>query len=270
MSEPTFDPALTYASYLAIDELLKLQKPLSKVTGSEGPEHDEMLFIIIHQSYELWFKQLIHEFEAAGKSLETGDTHRSLAILGRIRTILKVCVTQVDILETMTPLQFNAFRGYLSSSSGFQSAQFRKVEALLGRRDSKMASHLPLDIQEEIKEISSRNSIWDSTLTYLAKRGHKIPADVLGRDKSTHYKSDPRVLETLLDVHRNDPESAMVCERLLDIDEGLQEWRYRHVKMVERTIGHKSGSGGSDGVKYLASTLFNPVFQDLWEIRSQF
>jgi tryptophan 2,3-dioxygenase len=133
-----------------------------------------------------------------------------------------------------------------------------------------MASHLPLDIQEEIKEISSRNSIWDSTLAYLAKRGHKIPADVLGRDKSTHYKSDPRVLETLLDVHRNDPESAMVCERLLDIDEGLQEWRYRHVKMVERTIGHKSGSGGSDGVKYLASTLFNPVFQDLWEIRSQF
>ena len=134
MSEPTFDPALTYTSYLAIDELLKLQRPLS-----EGPEHDEMLFIVIHQSYELWFKQLIHEFEAAGKSLETGDTHRSLAILGRIRTILKVCVTQVDILETMTPLQFNAFRGYLSSSSGFQSAQFRKVEALLGRRDSKLS-----------------------------------------------------------------------------------------------------------------------------------
>jgi tryptophan 2,3-dioxygenase len=170
----------------------------------------------------------------------------------------------------MTPLQFNAFRGYLSSSSGFQSAQFRKVEALLGRRDSKMSSHLPLDIQEEIKEICSRNSIWDSTLAYLAKRGHKIPADVLERDKSTHYQSDPRVLETLLKVHRNDPESAMVCERLLDIDEGLQEWRYRHVKMVERTIGQKSGTGGSDGVKYLASTLFNPVFKDLWDIRSQF
>ena len=270
MSDQEFDSALTYTSYLAVDELLKLQRPLSKVTGSESPEHDEMLFIIIHQSYELWFKQLINEFEAAAKSLEAGDTHRSLAILGRIRTILKVCVTQVDILETMTPLQFNAFRGYLSSSSGFQSAQFRKVEALLGRRDSKMASHLPLDIQEEIKEISSRNSIWDSTLAYLAKRGHTIPADVLGRDKSAHYQSDPRVLETILDVHRNDPESAMVCERLLDIDEGLQEWRYRHVKMVELTIGHKSGSGGTDGVKYLASTLFNPVFKDLWDIRSQF
>lgn len=264
MSED-FDSALTYTSYLAIDDLLKLQKPLS-----QGPEHDEMLFIIIHQSYELWFKQLIHEFEATGESLEAGDTHRSLAILGRIRTILKVCVTQVDILETMTPLQFNAFRGYLSSSSGFQSAQFRKVEALLGRRDSKMASHLPLNIQEEIKDISSRNSIWDSTLAYLAKRGHRIPTDVLNRDKSTHYQSDPQVLETLLYVHRNDPESAMICERLLDIDEGLQEWRYRHVKMVERTIGQKAGTGGSDGVKYLASTLFNPVFKDLWDIRSQF
>ena len=147
MSDLEFDSALTYTSYLAIDDLLRLQKPLS-----DGPEHDEMLFIIIHQSYELWFKQLIHEFNAAAQSLEAGDTHRSLALLGRIRTILKVCVTQVDILETMTPLQFNAFRGYLSSSSGFQSAQFRKVEALLGRRDSKMSSHLPIDVQAENSE----------------------------------------------------------------------------------------------------------------------
>ena len=120
MSDENFDPALTYTSYLAVDELLKLQRPLS-----QGPEHDEMLFIIIHQTYELWFKQLIHEFEAAGKALEAGNTHYSLSLLGRIRTIMKVCVTQIDILETMTPLQFNAFRGYLSSSSGFQSAQFR-------------------------------------------------------------------------------------------------------------------------------------------------
>ena len=150
MSE-NFDSALTYTSYLAVDELLKLQRPLST-----GPEHDEMLFIIIHQTYELWFKQLIHEFQEAQRAMESGDSHYSLAILGRIRTILKVCVTQIDILETMTPLQFNAFRSYLSSSSGFQSAQFRMVEALLGRRDSKMAGHLPLDIQERIKEITTR------------------------------------------------------------------------------------------------------------------
>ena len=264
MSE-NFDSALTYTSYLAVDELLKLQRPLST-----GPEHDEMLFIIIHQTYELWFKQLIHEFQEAQRAMESGDSHYSLAILGRIRTILKVCVTQIDILETMTPLQFNSFRSYLSSSSGFQSAQFRMVEALLGRRDEKMAGHLPLDIQEQIKVITAKNSVWDSALAYIDKRGHKIPTDVLNRDKSTPYASSKAVQDVLLEVHRKDPESAMVCERLVDIDEGLQEWRYRHVKMVERTIGHKSGTGGSDGVKYLASTLFNPVFKDLWEIRSQF
>ncbi len=260
-----FDPALTYTSYLAVDELLNLQRPLS-----QGPEHDEMLFIIIHQTYELWFKQLIHEFSEAQRAMEAGDTHYSLAILGRIRTILKVCVTQIDILETMTPLQFNAFRSYLSSSSGFQSAQFRKVEALLGRRDNKMAGHLPPSIQAEIALITAENSIWDSALAYLAKRGHAIPTDVLGRDRTAPYEANLRVQDALLEVHLRDPESSMVCERLVDIDEGIQEWRYRHVKMVERTIGHKIGTGGSSGADYLASTLFNPVFKDLWEIRSRF
>jgi len=264
MSE-NYDSALTYTSYLAVDDLLKLQKPLS-----EGPEHDEMLFIIIHQTYELWFKQLIHEFQQAQRALEDGNTHYALSILGRIRTIMKVCVAQVDILETMTPLQFNAFRGYLSSSSGFQSSQFRKVEAILGRRDSRMAGHLPPDMQAEIAEISSRNSIWDSFLEYLGKRGYSLPTDVVNRDKSIAYVSNPAVQDVLLKVHQTDPESAMVSERLVDIDEGIQEWRYRHVKMVERTIGHKMGTGGSSGVDYLASTLFNPVFKDLWEIRSRF
>ena len=264
-SGENFESALTYSSYLAVDELLGLQRPLS-----EGPEHDEMLFIIIHQTYELWFKQLIHEFTAAQQSLEDGDTHRSLAILGRIRTILKVCVTQIDILETMTPLQFNAFRGYLASSSGFQSAQFRKVEAILGRRDSRMAGHLPPQDQQEIAKITSRKSLWDSTLAYLNHRGHGIPHHILNRDVKTHYESNEEIQEILLAVHKHDPESAMVCERLVDIDEGLQEWRYRHVKMVERTIGAKIGTGGSSGVEYLASTLFAPVFVDLWKIRSRF
>ena len=264
MSE-NFDSALTYTSYLAVDDLLKLQKPLS-----EGPEHDEMLFIIIHQTYELWFKQLIHEFSEAQRALEAGETYYALAILGRIRTIMKVCVAQVDILETMTPLQFNAFRGYLSSSSGFQSAQFRKVEAILGRRDSRMAGHLPPDVQEEIAQITSKNSLWDSFLEYLSKHEHKIPQEVLSRDKGMAYTSNPAVQDVLLLVHQSDPECAMVSERLVDIDEGIQEWRYRHVKMVERTIGHKAGTGGSSGVDYLASTLFNPVFKDLWEIRSRF
>ena len=266
MSESTNnDPALTYTSYLAVDELLKLQRPLSN-----GPEHDEMLFIIIHQTYELWFKELIHEFKQAQVALESGDTHYALAILGRIRTIMKVCVAQIDILETMTPLQFNAFRGFLSSSSGFQSAQFRKVEAILGRRDSKMAGHLPQDIQKDIAEITSSNSIWDSALVYLHTAGHTMPASVMNRNKSEQYVPNKDVQDVLLAVHQKDPERAMICERLVDIDEGIQEWRYRHVKMVERTIGHKVGTGGSSGADYLKSTLFNPVFADLWEIRSRF
>ena len=262
MSE-NYESALTYNSYLAVDELLNLQRPLS-----EGPEHDEMLFIIIHQTYELWFKQLIHEFLEAQRVLEAGDTHRALAVLGRIRTIMKTCVSQVDILETMTPLQFLSFRNYLAASSGFQSAQFRKVEAILGRRDEKFANHLPPNTRDEIIHLLGQRSLWDSVLVYLSKRGAAIPAEILNRNFREQYQANEAVQQALIKVHREDPEAAMVCERLVDIDEGLQEWRYRHVKMVERTIGTKSGTGGSSGVKYLASTLFNPVFPDLWQIRA--
>ena len=262
MSE-SYESALTYTSYLAVDELLGLQRPLSV-----GPEHDELLFIIIHQTYELWFKQLIHEFSEAQRALEAGETHHALGVLGRIRTIMKTCVSQVDILETMTPLQFLSFRNYLAASSGFQSAQFRKVEAILGRRDEKFASHLAPEMREQITEMLGQRSLWDSVLLYLSNRGAEIPKSLLNRNYREHYLPNESVQSALIKVHREDPEAAMVCERLVDIDEGLQEWRYRHVKMVERTIGNKSGTGGSSGVKYLASTLFNPVFPDLWEIRS--
>jgi tryptophan 2,3-dioxygenase len=275
---PRHEKALTYISYLKIDELLELQQP-----ESDGPEHDEMLFIIIHQTYELWFKQLLHEAGALQAALEAGDTHRSLALLGRMRTIMKTCVAQIDILETMTPLQFNSFRGFLQSSSGFQSAQFREFEAVLGRRDAAgadadkrsgmgMAEHLIYGspARSRVEAAMARPALWDSALRYLSTRNHSIPTDVLNRDVKVGYLSDERVQSVLLDVHRNDADAAAVCERLVDLDEGLQEWRYRHVKMVERTIGRKIGTGGSAGVDYLASTLFRPVFPDLWAIRSQF
>jgi tryptophan 2,3-dioxygenase len=259
-----FEAALTYTSYLAVDELLTLQRPVS-----DGPEHDEMLFIVIHQSYELWFKQLIHEIKRAAIDMEAGATYPALATLGRIRTILKVCVSQVDILETLTPLQFNSFRDRLASSSGFQSAQFRMVEALFGRRDSKMAGHLPPHEQAAITSITQGRSLWDSALIYINGRGFTIPTQYLERDFSQHYTPNSEVQSALVAMHKSDPEGSMLCERLLDIDEGLQEWRYRHVKMVERTIGHKTGTGGSSGVGYLSSTLFHPVFPDLWQIRDQ-
>lgn len=257
--------ALTYSSYLKVEELLALQQPLS-----DGPEHDELLFIVIHQTYELWFKELLHEFVAAQRSLEVGDTHYSLAILGRIRTIMKICVAQIDILETMTPLQFNSFRDRLGASSGFQSAQFREIEAILGRRDTKAAAHLLSHDRARIENLMTQRSLWDSALKYVHARGFAIPDQILDRDHSQSYEANSDVQSALLDLHRNDPEASLICERLVDIDEGLQEWRYRHVKMVERTIGHKLGTGGSSGASYLASTLFHPVFPDLWEIRSKF
>jgi tryptophan 2,3-dioxygenase len=276
MTDKSNEKAITYISYLKVDELLELQQP-----ESDG-EHDEMLFIVIHQTYELWFKQILHEIAELQRTLEYGETHRSLAILGRVRTIMKTCVGQLDILETMTPLQFNTFRGRLQSASGFQSAQFRELEAVLGRRDQAgagadkhsgmgMAEHLieGSPARARVEAAMARASLWDSTLRYLAARGHAVPGEVLGRDVSVGYEAHEGVQDMLLEVHRNDPDAAAICERLVDLDEGLQEWRYRHVKMVERTIGHKMGSGGSSGVGYLSSTLFRSVFPDLWAIRSR-
>ena len=273
----THDKHVTYISYLKVDELLELQEPLS-----DGPEHDELLFITIHQVYELWFKQLLHEASALQVALEAGDSHRSLALLGRMRTIMKTCVSQLDILETMTPLQFNSFRARLSSASGFQSAQFRELEAVLGRRDQAgqdadkktgmgMAEHLipGSSARERVEAAMSRASLWDSALHYFNGR-QALPAEALARDISEQWQPNEAVQEVLVSIHRNDPEAAMVGEAMVDLDEGLQEWRYRHVKMVERTIGRKLGTGGSSGAGYLASTLFNPVFPDLWAIRSQF
>ena len=269
------DKAITYTSYLKVDELLQLQEPLS-----DGPEHDELLFITIHQVYELWFKQILHECEALQVALEDGNSHRSLSLLGRIRTIMKTCVAQLDILETMTPLQFNSFRGRLSSASGFQSAQFRQLEAVIGRRDQAganatpgtgmaMASHLVpgSPAREKVEAAMARPSLYDSVLKYFSSRGHLIPKEVLERDVTVGYEPNEKVQDALLDAHRNDPEANMVGEALVDFDEGLQEWRYRHVKMVERTIGAKMGSGGSSGVGYLSSTLSKPIFADLWAIR---
>ena len=273
----THDKHVSYISYLKVDELLTLQQPLS-----DGPEHDELLFITIHQVYELWFKQILHEVAAAQKSLTAGDTHRSLALLGRVRTIMKTCVSQLDILETMTPLQFNSFRARLTSASGFQSAQFRELEAVLGRRDHAgetadkgsgmgMAEHLipGSEARARVEAAMLRPSLWDSALHYFNSR-MAMPESALQRDVTISWEPNEEVQKVLIELHRSDPEASMVAESLVDFDEGLQEWRYRHVKMVERTIGRKMGSGGSSGAGYLASTLFSPVFPDLWAIRSQF
>ena len=253
--------AVTYASYLKVPELLALQ--IERSAGTDGPEHDELLFIVIHQVYELWFKQVRHELLAVQRALESGDTDTALHLLNRVLKILKTLVAQVDVLETMTPLQFLSFRDRLESASGFQSGGFRQVEALLGIRDPAAAQAQPegTEARRAIEADQAGRSVWDSFLAYLGGRGHTLPADAT--------TPDPRVQEIIVAVYRGDPDAALVAERLVDLDEGVQEWRYRHVKMVERTIGTKLGTGGSSGVEYLRATLFKPAFPDLWEIRSR-
>jgi tryptophan 2,3-dioxygenase len=256
--------ALTYTSYLALDEILGAQRPRSD-------EHDEILFIVVHQVYELWFKELLHELAHLQRLLEEGRGTQALSTLKRILTILKLVVAQIDVIETLTPVQFLSFRERLESASGFQSAQFRELEAVLGRRDRTVlaAYQEDSDAYRRIEAALARRSLHDSFLRYLALRGYEVPTDRLERDVTLPVEESPGVHAALLAAYRDDGEAAHVCERMVDLDEGFQEWRYRHVKMVERTIGSRSGTGGSPGAKYLRTTLNQPMFPDLWSVRSE-
>jgi tryptophan 2,3-dioxygenase len=257
--------AVTYSSYLKIDELLSLQQPLS-----DGPEHDEMLFIVIHQVYELWFKELLHELDYLKGLLEGGDAPRALHTLKRILTILKVAVAQIDILETMTPLEFLAFRERLESGSGFQSFQFREMEFVLGWKQKDAIERYPegSDHRRRLLTRYREATVWDSFLRYLARVDPSVPGTELRRDVTRPVAPSAGIQRILLDIYRRDPVTGSLCERLVDLDEGIQEWRYRHVKMVQRTIGTKRGTGGSEGAAYLMTTLNHPLFPDLWEIRT--
>jgi tryptophan 2,3-dioxygenase len=260
------DRSVTYGSYLAVDELLALQRP-----RSEGPEHDEMLFIVIHQVYELWFKQVLHEVDHVIELLDARDPYRAQHSLKRILTILKVLVAQLDILETMTPLEFQSFRERLEAASGFQSDQFRQLEFVLGNKSHAALARFPAGSRagQALERRFRQATLWDAFLRYLSREGFAIPALLLARDVTSRIEPSPELQTTLVEVYRRDPKHAEMCERLVDLDEGLQEWRYRHVKMVERTIGAKIGTGGSSGAEYLVRTLMTPVFPDLWEIRSR-
>lgn len=257
---------LTYSGYLKINELLSLQKPISN-----PEEHDEMLFIIIHQAYELWFKQILHETDYLIKLLMDNDIARSQKTLKRILTILKVIVHQVDILETMTPMEFLSFRDYLESASGFQSFQFRELEFVLGSKNSKVLERFETGstARAQLEKRFNSISLWDSFVFCLASNSYSVPAELLNKNKSESNTESKKMQEILIDVYKKSPGLSQLCELFLDLDEGLQEWRYRHVKMVERTIGSKQGTGGSPGVEYLKNTLFRPVFPDLWQIRSE-
>jgi tryptophan 2,3-dioxygenase len=254
--------SLTYSNYLKLNKLLHIQDCLS-------PDHDEMLFIVIHQTYELWFKEMLHELDYLKKLLLKNDLPRSLHTTKRMLTILKVLVHQTDILETMTPLEFLTFRDRLESASGFQSFQFRELEFALGHKNPQILNRFD-ELDEEKQLLQKRfneKSLWQIFLEFLKLNNFKVTDTMISSDKENN---SPELREIITEIYNNNYMIAQFCELLVDLDEGFQEWRYRHVKMVERTIGTKQGTGGSDGVKYLMKTLSIKFFPLLWEIRKDF
>ncbi len=246
---------LTYGSYLKIDELLSLQQ-----AQSDPPHHDEMLFIVIHQVYELWFKQMLHEIEAAMRNLAADDLLRVQKNFRRIHAIQRVLEQQVDILETMTPQEFNAFRDGLDPASGFQSAQFREMEFLCGAQKTGYLRFLEPTSRERdsLERRLASPTLHDALLALLARRGYAVePHDALIASLKTIYDDAERRYDLYL-----------LLEEFIEFDERFLLWRGRHVRMVERMIGLKPGTGGSLGVSYLEKTLSKKFFPELWEVRT--
>ena len=243
-----------YSIYLQLEKILNSQKLQSL------DEHDEMLFMIVHQTYELWFKQIIYELDFLKRIIISEKVWELLHTLKRIRCIIKVVVSQVDILETMSPVSFSNFRKYLGGASGYQSTQFREIEFLLGIKNEKILSSIDPATEEhkKLQAIYANSSIWENFLNLCCKQD--IPEDV---------RQDTIAL--LLHIYKNPSLYTETAELFLDIDEGIQEWRYRHVKMVERIIGNGSvGTNGSSGFEYLKNTMFLSFCPELWKIRNFF
>ena len=245
---------LSYGTYLRVDELLSQQ-----VLASDPPAHDELLFITIHQVYELWFKQLLHELEHARDGMLDGETYVARHALGRCQSIERVLVEQVAVLETMTPQDFLVFRSLLAPASGFQSVQFREIEFISGRRDPSLVARLRLSDAERARldRRATEPSLWEAYLVLLSRNG--LPVD------------DDSRLDSLLAIARDRASYGDlwdIGEGLVTHDELIGQWRARHVDMVERQIGTKSGTGGSTGGPYLRRALGVRFFPELWEMRS--
>jgi tryptophan 2,3-dioxygenase len=214
---------------------------------------------------------VLHEVDYLQGLLARNEADRARHTLKRILTILKVMVAQIDILETMTPLEFLSFRDRLESGSGFQSHQFRELEFTLGRKEPRALERYPAgsDARLRLERRLASGTLWDAFLRHLTANGVPVPRSDLERDVTRRVEPSPGLRTALIDVYRGRPALADLCERMVDLDEGLMEWRYRHVKMVQRTIGTRRGTGGSSGADYLMSTLNQPLFPDLWAIRTE-
>ena len=267
--ERDFTSQMSYGDYLCLDRLLSAQQP-----QSDPPQHDELLFIIQHQTSELWLKLLVHELRSARALLRSDDLSPALKRMARVKQIQGVLTHQWSVLATMTPSEYALIRPFLATSSGFQSAQYREVEFLLGNKDPDMVTvfgHDPV-AQEALRTLLHEPSLYDEFLTYLHRSGYPVPVELLDADRTHPHRSHPGVVDLFATVYAAPAEHWGVyetCEELVDIEDNFQQWRFRHLQVVQRTIGHRTGTGGSSGVDFLRRALDLTFFPELFEVRSR-
>jgi tryptophan 2,3-dioxygenase len=258
--------SLSYGEYLHLEQLLDAQKPLSF-------EHDEMLFIIVHQTSELWMRLMLHELRGALECVRRDNLDPSFKMLARISRVQTQLIATWEVLATLTPSEYSSFRNALGRSSGFQSVQYRLLEFLLGNKHAQMLQVHERDpsAHEALKRALESPSLYDEVLRLLSRRGYEIPEDHLTRDFSEPYRASKQVAGAWLGVYHNaekDWDLYELAERLVDLDQNFQLWRCHHLKTVERIIGYKPGTGGTSGVAYLAKALELKFFPELWQIRT--
>ena len=260
---------VSYGGYLNLDALLAAQQPLSN-----PPHHDEMLFIVQHQVAELWMKLIIHELREAIARLRADDVDTTLKVLARVKQVQRQLFEQWGVLETLTPSEYMEFRPVLGASSGFQSLQYRQLEFLLGNKNGAMLKVFDHDpaAQATLRAALAEPSLYDEFLRYLARRGHAVPAELLGRDVTQPHKRSAALAAVFKRIYENPKEfwpEYHLCEQLVDIEESFQLWRFRHMKTVERIIGFKRGTGGSSGVAFLKKALELTFFPELIDVRTE-
>ncbi|MCW5939508.1 MAG: hypothetical protein KF884_01735 [Fimbriimonadaceae bacterium] len=270
--EPTIHTDLSgrldYAGYLQLDQLLDCQRPLS-----EPVHHDEMLFIVQHQTSELWMKLVVHELQAAMRFVQEDALAPSFKILARVKHVQRMLYEQWAVLATLTPSEYSQFRAVLGRASGFQSHQYRMIEFLLGNKDSKAIAvfrHKP-EVYAELASVLRSRSLYDEFLAYLGRRGLPVPQERIDRDFTLPYEPHEGVVQVFEIIYNNTSDywdAYEMCEKLVDVEEQFQLWRFRHMKTVERIIGHKTGTGGSSGVGFLRQALDIRLFPELWDVRT--
>jgi tryptophan 2,3-dioxygenase len=264
-----FSQSMSYGSYLGLDQLLASQHP-----RSEPPQHDELLFIIQHQTSELWLKLMLHELRSARALLATDELAPALKRLARVKHIQHTLTGQWSVLATLTPSEYAEIRPFLATSSGFQSWQYRAVEFLLGNKNADMVRVFDHDetARAMLAELLDEPSLYDEFLRYLSRHGYAVPAELLDRDFSQPYRLDERLVDTFAAVYASPSEHWGVyetCEELVDLEDNFQQWRFRHLQVVTRTIGHKRGTGGSSGVDFLRRALDLTFFPELYAVRTR-